>query len=60
MKKIMFYALLIIAVTGSLFSCAQDNPEIGKSARYCNPLPMVIGPGGNASGDRTPAEIPDR
>ena len=28
-------------------------PEIGKTARYCNPLPMVIGPGGNASGDIT-------
>ena len=28
-----------------------QQPEIGKAARYCNPLPMVIGPGGNASGD---------
>ena len=28
-----------------------QKPEIGKAARYCNPLPMVIGPGGNASGD---------
>jgi len=31
---------------------AQD-PVIGKSARYCNPLPMEIGQGGNASGDVT-------
>ena len=53
MKKILFYALLITAVTGSFHSCAQNNPEIGKSARYCNPLPMVIGQGGNASGDVT-------
>ena len=28
-------------------------PEIGKTARYCNPLPMVIGQGGNAAGDVT-------
>jgi xylan 1,4-beta-xylosidase len=27
--------------------------EIGKTPRYCNPLPMVIGQGGNASGDVT-------
>ena len=30
-----------------------QNPETGKTARYCNPLPMVIGQGGNASGDVT-------
>jgi xylan 1,4-beta-xylosidase len=53
MKKILFYTLLIFAVAESMFSCAQNNPEIGKSARFCNPLPMVIGPGGNASGDVT-------
>ncbi len=53
MKKILFYTLLIATVTGSLVSCAQSNPEVGKSARYCNPLPMVIGQGGNASGDVT-------
>jgi hypothetical protein len=29
------------------------DPEVGKTSRYCNPLPMVIGPGGNASGDVT-------
>lgn len=36
--------------------CSSDNgqsPEVGKAARYCNPLPMAIGPGGNASGDVT-------
>ena len=53
MKKILFYTLLITAVSGTFISCAQSIPEIGKSARYCNPLPMVIGPGGNASGDVT-------
>jgi xylan 1,4-beta-xylosidase len=29
------------------------NPEIGKTARYCNPLPMIIAQGGNAAGDVT-------
>jgi xylan 1,4-beta-xylosidase len=29
------------------------DPEIGKTARYCNPLPMVTAPGGNAAGDVT-------
>lgn len=28
-------------------------PEIGATARYCNPLPMVSTPGGSASGDVT-------
>jgi xylan 1,4-beta-xylosidase len=27
--------------------------QIGKTARYCNPLPMVTAPGGNAAGDVT-------
>ena len=30
-----------------------QTPETGKAARYCNPLPMVTGQGGNASGDVT-------
>ena len=34
------------------FTGAQE-PEIGKTARYCNPLPMITAPGGNASGDVT-------
>jgi xylan 1,4-beta-xylosidase len=28
-------------------------PATGKTARFCNPLPMIIAPGGNASGDVT-------
>lgn len=32
---------------------SAQSPVIGKTARYCNPLPMVIGQGGNASGDVT-------
>ena len=35
-------AVLVVAGIGSSAAFAQ---------RYCNPLPMVIGPGGNASGD---------
>ncbi len=47
----------IIAVAIILFQSAStisaQNPTIGETARYCNPLPMVIGQGGNASGDVT-------
>jgi hypothetical protein len=46
-------------LTGPIFfflaasTTTAQNPETGKAARYCNPLPMVIGQGGNASGDVT-------
>ncbi|MBR4001914.1 MAG: family 43 glycosylhydrolase, partial [Bacteroidales bacterium] len=45
MKKL----LVIIA----LLACALNlgAQTLGKDARYCNPLPMVMGEGGNASGD---------
>lgn len=33
--------------------CTAAPPEIGKAPRYCNPLPMVNGEGGSASGDVT-------
>ena len=52
MKRIIYFTLLSFAVLVTSVSQAQK-PEIGKSARYCNPLPMVIGPGGNAAGDVT-------
>ena len=41
-------AILCILAVSTIH--AQD-PGIGKAPRYCNPLPMVIAPGGNASGD---------
>ena len=44
--------LFILAILVASITFAQK-PEIGKSARYCNPLPMIIGPGGTASGDVT-------
>ncbi len=34
-------------------STRAADPTIGKTARYCNPLPMVTAPGGNAAGDVT-------
>jgi xylan 1,4-beta-xylosidase len=34
-------------------SARTAEPQIGKTARYCNPLPMVTAPGGNAAGDVT-------
>jgi hypothetical protein len=55
MKKNAFYSLLIILVMigVSNFVMGQPNPEVNKSARYCNPLPMITAPGGSASGDVT-------
>jgi xylan 1,4-beta-xylosidase len=41
------FAILVVS------SVWAADPEIGKTARYCNPLPMVAAPGGNASGDVT-------
>jgi hypothetical protein len=52
-------SILRLLLVGAIFcilpvsSIHAQNPEIGKAARYCNPLPMVIAPGGNASGDVT-------
>ncbi|MGE4568555.1 MAG: family 43 glycosylhydrolase [Bacteroidales bacterium] len=34
-------------------SVSAEEPVIGKTARYCNPLPMITAPGGNAAGDVT-------
>jgi len=45
--------LFLVACSSTDKADKGQNPEIGKAARYCNPLPMVIGPGGNASGDVT-------
>ena len=55
MTLIMKKGLLIIGVAAAfaLHGCSNTvNIKQGNSSkRYCNPLPMVIGPGGNASGD---------
>lgn len=45
--------LLIIFACLVTSTTQAQNPVIGKSARYCNPLPMITAPGGSASGDVT-------
>ncbi len=57
-KNLVSNLLFILALLYySNIAVGQSNgkakPEIGKTARYCNPLPMIIAPGGNASGDVT-------
>ena len=49
MKK--FVLMLIILASLIASTARSQNPQTGKSARYCNPLPMVSAPGGNAGGD---------
>jgi len=68
MKQKSVFSLAFSVMTMLFFvACSTtdtaDNsqiPEIGKAARYCNPLPMVIGPGGNASGDVTVIKEQDK
>ena len=48
----ILFILLIFFIPDASKTYAQ-NLEIGKGIRYCNPLPMVTGQGGNASGDVT-------
>jgi hypothetical protein len=43
-----------VALCAAVFTSAQAaDPVLGKSPRYCNPLPMVSGGGASASGDVT-------
>ncbi len=52
MSRTSFATLFVFATLAASSARAAD-PEIGKTARYCNPLPMVTAPGGNAAGDVT-------
>jgi xylan 1,4-beta-xylosidase len=52
MSRTSLTTLFVFAGMAISSICAAD-PQIGKTARYCNPLPMVTAPGGNASGDVT-------
>jgi xylan 1,4-beta-xylosidase len=52
MNRIILATLLVLTSIAALSARAAD-PQIGKTARYCNPLPMVTAPGGNAAGDVT-------
>jgi xylan 1,4-beta-xylosidase len=45
--------LLFILTMVTVWTVHAADPELGKSPRYCNPLPMVSGMGGSASGDVT-------
>jgi xylan 1,4-beta-xylosidase len=46
--------VLLIALVNLIASTSKaQEPIIGKTARYCNPLPMITAPGGSASGDVT-------
>jgi len=52
MNRILLFTLFIfVSLAASITRAA--GPEIGKTARYCNPLPMITAPSGNASGDVT-------
>jgi beta-xylosidase len=47
-------SIVLFIFTCLVTSATQaQNTVIGKSARYCNPLPMITAPGGSASGDVT-------
>ena len=49
MKRTSLAIMFLLAAL--IVSSTQAAPEIGKTPRYCNPLPMVSGQGGSASGD---------
>ena len=51
MHRTSLVALLIFAALAVTARGAE--PQIGKTARYCNPLPMITAAGGNAGGDVT-------
>ncbi len=52
MSRTLLTTLCVFATLVASSARAADL-EIGKAARYCNPLPMVTAPGGNAAGDVT-------
>jgi hypothetical protein len=52
MSRISLATLFVFAALVASSARAAE-PQIGKTPRYCNPLPMVTAPGGNASGDVT-------
>jgi xylan 1,4-beta-xylosidase len=51
MKSRIFAVGAVVAIAASSGYGAE--PVVGKAPRYCNPLPMVSGQGGSASGDVT-------
>ena len=55
--KTQWLPILGLALAGLSTRASAAEPVVGKAARYCNPLPMVISGGASASGDVT--VIPD-
>ena len=52
--KTQWKSLLGVALCAAIYTSAHGAaPVLGKSARYCNPLPMASGGGAAASGDVT-------
>jgi xylan 1,4-beta-xylosidase len=52
-RTIFTFVACFMLFVGAIYTIEAAEPVIGKSARYCNPLPMVSGQGGNAGGDVT-------
>jgi xylan 1,4-beta-xylosidase len=56
-KPTNYFLIVVVVICASNFAMGQAisivNREIGKTARYCNPLPMISAPGGSAAGDVT-------
>ena len=52
MRKQMGEFVTKFILTAALWLCLSLS-AMAQGSRYCNPLPMPIGPGGNASGDVT-------
>ena len=47
----MNFKKLILAIALVSMAIGVQAQTVGKTARYCNPLPMEVGDGGQASGD---------
>ena len=57
LDKVLSFASVLVWCGGALAAQpgapASGAPVLGQSPRYCNPLPMISGAGGSASGDVT-------
>ena len=47
----MSFKKLILSIALVSMAFGVQAQTVGKTARYCNPLPMEVGDGGQASGD---------
>ncbi len=53
MNRIKVVVVLVVLNALGLSLTVAEEPQVGRTARYCNPLPMVTASGGSASGDVT-------